>query len=212
MGGAYHHEGPFDATLLAKNLSYKSSPVEAVRRTNLEALKATPREKIQDSVERHRPLDGVARVPPGMADENGRVYNYREGADLMIEDGGNYKRWPGVVRCRGTPFRPPLSRTKSLTPIKEYLPEDLKGKGEPSYSIEKALKQHKIRRRTVSDNNSGIEMTATRPRPASSGSSIRPPVESQRYADWEEALRSSAAGGESGGGVLRKRFGSLRKK
>lgn len=98
VGGAYHHEGPFDATLLAKNLSYKSSPVEAVRRTNLEALKATPREMIRDSVERHRPLDGVARLPPGMADENGRVYRYREGTDLMIEDGGNYKRWPGVVR------------------------------------------------------------------------------------------------------------------
>lgn len=101
MGGAYHHEGPFDATLLAKNLSYKSSPVEAVRRTNLEALKATPREMVRDSVERHRPLDGVARVAPGMADENGRVYRYQEGADLMIEDGGNYKRWPGVVRSLG---------------------------------------------------------------------------------------------------------------
>ena len=102
VGGAYHHEGPFDATLLAKNLSYKSSPVEAVRDTNLEALKATPREMIQDSIARHRPLDGVASVPPGMADENGRVYNYREGTDLMIEDGGNYKRWPGVVCCMDT--------------------------------------------------------------------------------------------------------------
>ena len=98
IGGGYHHEGPYDATLLAKNISVKSSPIEAVRFTNLEALKATPRELIQDSIQRHRPLDGVAIIPPGMKDRYGRTYNYEEGADLMIEDGGNYKRWPGVVR------------------------------------------------------------------------------------------------------------------
>jgi hypothetical protein len=102
VGGAYHHEGPFDATLLAKNISYKTSPVEAVRRTNLEALKATPREMIRDSIEKHRPLDGVASIPSGMADENGRVYHYTEGTDMMIENGGDYKRWPGVVRCKET--------------------------------------------------------------------------------------------------------------
>ncbi len=102
VGGAYHHEGPFDATLLAKNLSSKTSPVEAVRRTNLEALKATPREMIQDSIERHRPLDGVAMIPPGMTDEHGRIYHYEEGTDMMIENGGNYKRWPGVVSCMDT--------------------------------------------------------------------------------------------------------------
>ena len=95
--GAYHHEGPFDATLLARNTSLLNSPVEAVSGTNEEALKATPREKIIDSLERHRPLDGVAVVPPGMTDQAGRTYNYREGANMMIEDGGNYKRWPGVV-------------------------------------------------------------------------------------------------------------------
>lgn len=62
----------------------------------MEALKATPVERIKDSVERHRPLDGVATVPSGMPDQSGRVYDYEEGADIMIED-GNYKRWPGVV-------------------------------------------------------------------------------------------------------------------
>lgn len=108
VGGAYHHEGPFDATLLAKNISYKSSPVEAVRRTNLEALKATPREMIRDSIEKHRPLDGVATIPSGMADENGRVYHYTEGTDMMIENGGDYKRWPGVVRCK-KPLEPHLN-------------------------------------------------------------------------------------------------------
>jgi hypothetical protein len=65
--GAYHHEGPYDATLLARNTSSTFSPVEAVRASNEEALKATPKEKIQDSIEKHRPLDGVAIVPPGKA-------------------------------------------------------------------------------------------------------------------------------------------------
>lgn len=96
IGGSYHHGGPFDATLLARNTSNISSPIQAVRNSNMEALRATPVERIKDSVERHRPLDGVATVPSGMPDQSGRVYNYEEGADIMIED-GNYKRWPGVV-------------------------------------------------------------------------------------------------------------------
>ena len=96
--GSYHHGGPYDATLLARNTSHISSPVDAVSATTAEALKATPREKIVDSIEKHRPLDGVAMVPPGMRDRNGHNYNYQEGTDMMIENGGNYKRWPGVVR------------------------------------------------------------------------------------------------------------------
>ena len=99
--GGFHHDGPYDATLLARNMSSVNSPVEAVSTTNEEALKATPREKIKDSVERHRPLDGVAMVPPGMEDRYGNIYDYKEGTDMMIEDspaGGAYKRWPGVVR------------------------------------------------------------------------------------------------------------------
>lgn len=97
----YHHEGPYDATLLARNTSYTNSPVGAVSTTNEEALKATPREMIKDSVEKHRPLDGTAMVPPGMADRYGNTYNYQEGTDMMIEnnpEGGAYKRWPGMVR------------------------------------------------------------------------------------------------------------------
>lgn len=96
--GSYHHDGPYDATLIARNTSFANSPLEAVATSNREALKATPREKIIDSIRKHRPLDGVAMVPPGMPDREGRVYNYEEGTDLMIEEGGNYKRWPGVVR------------------------------------------------------------------------------------------------------------------
>ena len=99
--GAYHHEGPYDATLLARNHTHTSSPLEAVRATNEEALKATPKEMIQDSVERHRPLDGVAVIPPGLPDRYGNVLNYQEGTDMMIEgqpEGGAYRRWPGIVR------------------------------------------------------------------------------------------------------------------
>lgn len=72
-----------------------SSPVAAVRESNIEALKATPREMIYDSLRAHRPLDGVALVPPGVPDRNGQVYDYEE-KNLIIE--GDYKRWPGVVR------------------------------------------------------------------------------------------------------------------
>lgn len=99
VGGArYHHEGPFDVAYLARNTSYESSPLQALQASNQEALKATPREKIIDSVEKHRPLDGVAITPPGMRDRMGNLYQYEEGPNLMIENGGNYKRWPGVVR------------------------------------------------------------------------------------------------------------------
>jgi hypothetical protein len=94
--GGYHHDGPYEATLLARNTSFLTSPVEAVSGTNEEALKATPREKVIDSVEKHRPLDGVAVVPPGLTDTTGNTLNYQEGSDLMIEE-GHYKRWDGIV-------------------------------------------------------------------------------------------------------------------
>lgn len=97
VAGSYHHGGPFDPTLLARNTSFLSSPVEAVSASNAETLRATPREMIKDSIEKHRPLDGVAVIPPGMTDMSGRIYDYQEGTDMMRDNGGNYKRWPGVV-------------------------------------------------------------------------------------------------------------------
>lgn len=99
-GRAYHHEGPYDAALLARNTRPDHSPLAALQTSNEEALKATPQESIKDAVDRHKPLDGVASVPPGMPDRFGRTYNYEEGADLMHEDnndGPGYKRWAGKV-------------------------------------------------------------------------------------------------------------------
>lgn len=148
--GSYHHEGPYDATLFARNNSWKSSPVAAVAESNQEALKATPHEKIVDSVQGHRPLDGVAAFPPGSADRNGQVYNYKEGDNMMTEEnapGGPYKRWSGI----------------------QYHPDDIKGKGEPSYTIEKALKEKGQNEKSGSD-GLGIELQSdTNRRRSSSG-------------------------------------------
>lgn len=100
FGFAYHHEGPYDATLLRRNLNPKSSPIEAVKGTNEEALRATPREHIRDALDKHVPLQGVAAIPPGEPDHSGRKMRYEEGADLMREPdaaGGAYRRWPDLV-------------------------------------------------------------------------------------------------------------------
>ncbi len=121
VGGGYHHGGPFDAASLARNLDFKNSPIEAVAGSNAEALKATPEEKIIDAVRKHRPLDGVAITPPGLPDRDGRVYNYQEGTDLMIEDGGNYKRWDGIVR-RPPPLFPSLLLLSSITASPQSIP------------------------------------------------------------------------------------------
>lgn len=93
--GRYHHEGPYDAALLARNTSFKSSPVAATMGVNNETLRATPIENIRDAIEGHRPLDGVAAIAPGSEDRLGRRYDYKD-ENLMITE-GNYKRWPGVV-------------------------------------------------------------------------------------------------------------------
>lgn len=95
---SYHHEGPYDAANISRNKDKKYSPIAAVRDSNEEALRATPRENIADAVKRHRPLEGVATVPSGMPDRFGRVLHYKEGTDLQREPGIDaYKRWPGVV-------------------------------------------------------------------------------------------------------------------
>lgn len=200
-GVAYHHEGPYDAALFARNRNDKHAPIKALEDSNREALKATPAENVKDSLERHKPLDGTAFVPPGQTDRFGRKYDYEEGADLMHEgssgDAG-YKRWPG----------------------KDYDPDDLKGESEPTFGIDRALRAHTI-------NDEGIEMEDRahlnkdyKERQRNGTLDSRDPVEiaggEQAYADREiaEMSKDADAGGvkKSVGGSLRKRIGSLRRK
>jgi len=100
IGGSYHHGGPYDATLASRNTNELYSPVAAVHESNMEALKATPREYIIDSLQKHVPLQGTATVPSGGEDMSGNVIEYREGVNLTREPDaltGPYKRWDGVV-------------------------------------------------------------------------------------------------------------------
>ncbi|KAI0452365.1 hypothetical protein F5B21DRAFT_506380 [Xylaria acuta] len=119
-GGAYHHDGPYDAALASRNRDARYAPLAAVEESNRAALRATPAANVADAVARHVPLQGTAAVPPGEADYTGNVMDYEEGADLMREPdapGGAYKRYEHV----------------------QYHPDDLKGKGEPAYTIERDL-------------------------------------------------------------------------
>jgi hypothetical protein len=115
--------------------------------------------------------------------------------------GGAYKRWPGVV----------------------YHPDDIKGKGEPSYSIEKALKDHKTDNADGSGKGHGksasqeIELIS-RPKQSgdqaqTSGSADQFDRDNSMWADGEERMHRSASGKEKrlSGGGLKKRFGSLKK-
>ena len=92
----YHHEGPYDAVRPERNRSHKTSPVAALRGTNAEALKATPHERIVDSLANGHPLDGTAYHPPGTTDISGHTFVYEEGQNMMNEY-DNFGRLPGTV-------------------------------------------------------------------------------------------------------------------
>ncbi|OJJ46090.1 hypothetical protein ASPZODRAFT_142719 [Penicilliopsis zonata CBS 506.65] len=91
----YHHEGPYDAALPRRNQDSKKSPIEALKDSHAEILKATPHDKLVDCLESHRPLDGVAFFPPGHTDRDGNTYDYEEGSNMM-NDYGNFFRVPGL--------------------------------------------------------------------------------------------------------------------
>ncbi|KAF2202878.1 hypothetical protein GQ43DRAFT_439340 [Delitschia confertaspora ATCC 74209] len=179
----YHHDGPYDAANIARNTNVKYSPIAAVKDSNEEALRATPRENVLDAITRHRPLEGVAIVPPGVPDAFGRVYDYKEGADLQREAGGDYRRWPGV----------------------EYKPGDLKGKGEPTFTIEEGLKAGKEKKGV------GMEMK-TRRRNQSLGATQAPRNIPSESMDGGSGLARSNTTGRNLGNTLKKRFGSIRRK
>jgi hypothetical protein len=194
-GSAYHHGGPYDATLYARNNS-SSGPLAALTDSNAETLKATPRDKIIDSVRGHRPLDGVATFEPGAVDPlTGHKYEYEQGENMMIDNnpaGGAYKRWPGV----------------------QYHPDDIKGKGEPSYTIEKQLKEHGAEGVKGVERSQGIEMKSGANRGHSrnvSSSSAGAMASSGAFADEGagEGGKLGRSGSLSKG--LKKRWGSVKR-
>ncbi|TAQ87468.1 hypothetical protein B7494_g4199 [Chlorociboria aeruginascens] len=204
FGAPWHHDGPYDAVLLARNTSPLYSPVEATKETNAEAIRATPRENMADSLRKHVPLQGTAYIPPGMEGPDGKPMEYEEGADLMREPdaaGGAYKRWAEL----------------------NYHPNDLKGKSEPSYTIEKALNDHKgnAHRRIMSDGGSAYEMqpgkaSLGRQRSASGNHTDlvgegKTTGNSMSYSDFEGGMHRSNTTGRKVGDTLRRKFGSLRR-
>ena len=201
IGGTYHHGGPFDATLASRNINAKYPPVDAVHETNMEAIRATPREFIQDSLDRHVPLQGIATIPPGETDMSGKVMDFQEGADLMREPdaaGGAYKRWEGVA---------------GIT----YHPDDLKGKGEPSYTYEKDKAKGKGLQRGEYEmqsgvNGDGILGPAARPRSVSNADKATSSAYAVPANGEESGLRRSNTTGKKISEGLKRRFGSLRKK
>ncbi|KAG0635623.1 hypothetical protein HOY80DRAFT_429366 [Tuber brumale] len=121
FGLYYHHEGPYDSTLLARQNGPRP-PVEALRESNAAALAATPMANIIDSLEKHKPLQGTAMLAPGTELPDGEFIGDYEEYDMMRQGyGGNYKRYPGF----------------------NYLKEDLKGKGEPGYTQDLLDKKRK---------------------------------------------------------------------
>ncbi|KAJ4297011.1 hypothetical protein N0V88_003927 [Collariella sp. IMI 366227] len=204
----YHHEGPFDATMKARNINKKYAPVEAVKETNMEALKATPAEYVQDSLQKHVPLQGTAVVPPGMRDLSGRTMEYEEGADLMREGdaaGGAYKRWDHV----------------------RYRDDDLKGKGEPAFSYDQSHREKTRGKQQATGSEVYYEMQPTSAsrgthgtdKGKETGAHVRQRSVSnadQLQPGYEEAgssgLQRSNTTGKGLASSLKRRFGSLRKK
>ncbi|RPB14377.1 hypothetical protein P167DRAFT_604215 [Morchella conica CCBAS932] len=192
LGGTpYHHEGPFDATLRARQIPGRS-PVEALAWSNAKAIAATPRENIIDCLEKHKPLQGTASVPVGMRTAAGQVMGDYEEVDLMVESG--YRRYPGL----------------------DYLDEDKKGKGEPGYTLDKFDKQQKAARKArktqslgrneyepYSDNKTAGVHTLAVPATASGydGAGVR----------RNKSSAGRMEGGESFGDKLKKRFNLKRR-
>ncbi|KXX80154.1 Protein pal1 [Madurella mycetomatis] len=234
-GAAYHHSGPFDATMKERNKNKIYAPVEAVRGTNMEALKATPAEFLQDSLIKHVPLQGTAIVPPGMKDMSGRTMEYEEGADLMRESdaaGGAYKRWDHVVKQTPRAKQPratavDTANTRHHT-TQRYRDDDLKGKGEPSFSLDQARREQKARGKQLAHNGPVFyEMQPpSHPHAASAGGKLRRSSAHVRQRSvsngaQHQAMMNEGVAGSSGlqrsnttgksiAQSLKRRFGSLR--
>lgn len=199
IGGMYHHGGPYDPTLASRNVNVKYPPVDAVHEGNMEAIRATPKEYLQDSLVRHMPLQGIASIPPGETDMSGNVMDFQEGADLMRENdagGGAYKRWEGI----------------------QYHPDDLKGKGEPSYTYERDKSKGKGLQRGEYEMQSGVNGDGILgPAPlyrSVSNSDKRHTTATAVAADESSSsgVRRSNTTGKKLSDGLKRRFGSIRRK
>lgn len=219
IGGIYHHDGPYDATLASRNKDKRYAPVEAVKYTNTEALKATPRENVVDSLERHVPLQGTASIPPGHRDMSGRVMQYEEGADVMREPdapGGPYRRWDHVVSnlIVIAPYRYRLqSIVGAFADIihKKYHPNDLKGKGEPYYTQEERIKEQERLAQSSAEHNGAYEMQPTA-RTTGINSKNNNAIVRERSGSLDSAGPSSAARGKRLSDGIKRRIGSIRRK
>ena len=120
---------------------------------------------------------------------------------------------------RGTILPPRLSALLAATPADPlnqlYHPDDIKGKGEPSFTLERSLKQHRSsdHRRVLSEGGAVYEMTAPgRPLDAESSNENVCIPPSASYRDWQEGIQRRNTTGRSMGQSLRKRIGSLGRK
>ena len=107
------------------------------------------------------------------------------------------------------------SSVSSYTPLpQEYLPGDLKGKGEPSFSIEKALRDHK----TYGDG--GIEMKTRSPNkspshaddPHATATGQEGASSAQSYGDLDGDVKRNYTTGRKVTEGLKKRIGGLRRR
>ncbi|KAM3468251.1 hypothetical protein MY5147_008120 [Beauveria neobassiana] len=193
IGPTYHHDGPYDATLASRNVNPRYAPVEAVRDSNMAALRATPREFIQDALIHHRPLQGTATIPSGGVDASGNVLVYDEGADLMREPdapGGAYRRYDFI----------------------DYHPDDLKGKGEPSFSIERDQKKGKGQAEAGFEMESNPLMAKSLRRRSSLPSGRSSGAQAGGSGDEGQSLGRQNSTGRRISQGLKRRFGSLRRK
>ena len=126
-----HNEGPFDAASYAENYNRnyrRYAPIDALKESNQLTLDATPLGNIEDCLVQHRPLEGVASVPPGTIDigSGGRPMEYQE--ENLLQ---NLGRWEGVI---------------------DYYPDDSRGRGVEHYKQLNALAKKK------KDDDEGYEL------------------------------------------------------
>ncbi|KAJ4416854.1 hypothetical protein N0V82_006493 [Gnomoniopsis sp. IMI 355080] len=172
FGGFYHHGGPYDAARPSFNINPKFSPIAATKEGNKAAWDATPREAQLDALLKGRPLDGVSFVPPGHRAMNGQLMEYEEGSDMMRECdpmGGAYKQWAHI----------------------KYHPDDLKGKGEPGFTIDRERKAAEAAAGTRGRSKS---VQASREEDRAGVYEMRPQA-SRRRRDFSQS--STAKGGEN---------------